>query len=309
MKHILLVIFLFTFLIPMAQLPEYYVYLVKGNVLQKKPNGPATPVKQKELVYKTDVLIINKDAALTLVNKEQKNLVLTEAGSYRVADLGKKLHVSNTGITKKYLNLLWHELLDPNYDYSKLKKENLAASWGGVSRGDLCNNRIFPINGLKTSADSIHFRWEATSPSSIYTLQLFNGDGTEVMTKELKDTLAVLPVKQVVNSRNGKYYWLVKSNDGTCEDEVPLYFEILSKDEEVKLIQGLLALPDDGQLIDKFQNIDRLEKQALINAASSYFRKLVSEHRDNDALKKSYVSFLLKYGFEDEAEILWNEKN
>lgn len=308
MKQAFVIIFLFAVFASKSQPPEYYVYLIKGNAVQRKPNGQSTPVKQNSLVYKSDVVILKEDAALTLVNKQVQNLVLKAAGMYKVADLSKKLHVSSSGIAKQYLSMLWHELMAPNYGYSKLRRSNLSASWGGLStRGDLCNNRIFPINGLKAAADSLHFRWQATSPSSTYNLQLFSGDGTELMNRVVKDTQALVPVKEVVNNQAGKYYWLVKSSDGTCEDEVPFYLDIMSKEEETWLVQNLLSSTSGEEIIDKLQGIDKLEKQALINAASTQFRNLVNAYPDNGVLKKSYASFLLKYGFKEEASLLWND--
>lgn len=308
MKRASMMIFLLAFFASHSQSPEYYVYQVKGDVLQKKPNGQAAPVKQRSLVYKADEVILKKDAAITLVNKQQQNLVLASAGIYKVAELSKKLHIPNTGMVKKYLGMLWDELLVPDYRFAKPKKQELAASWGGLAtRGDLCNNRVFPINGLKTADDSLHFRWLATSPSRSYELQLLNSDGTEITNKIVRDTQVLLPVKEMVQNKNGKYYWLVKSNDGTCEDEVPFYFDVLSKEDETKLVQGLLSSQPDGEILARLQEIDKLEKQALISAASTYFQKLVNEYPDNKALKKSYASFLLKYGFEAEADLLLKE--
>lgn len=304
MKRAIVIIFLIASFTSMSQFPEYYVYLVKGEVFQRKPNGRATAVKQKSLLYKSDEVTLKRDAAVTLVNSQQQNLVLSTAGIYKVAELMKRMHTNNTGLAKKYLSLVWLELLNSGVS----RKETLAANWGGLStRGDLCNNRIFPVNGLKTAADSLHFRWLATSPSRSYTLRLLDGGGTEIMNQVISDTQALLPVNQIVKNKGGKFYWLVKSNDGACEDEVPFYFDVLSKEEEAKLVEGLLSPSTGEEVIDRLQVIDRLEKQALIYEALAYFRNLVNDQPGNKPLKRSYAAFLMKYGFEDEAKLLWSD--
>ena len=289
-----------------AQLPDYYVYLISGSAGIVKPGAKAIEIKQNQLLYKSDVLVLKKGTEITLVDKEANFLVLNTAGTFKTAELIKKgSKKNNEGLTGKYLKLLFHELLDPNHDFEKFKKENIAGVWGGVSRSDGCGNRIFPINGLKTSVTSITFRWYKTSPSANYLFVIYNVEGKELVKMNVKDTLQPFNIAEILQGNSGKFLWRVTSEDGTCEDEVPIYFDLLTAENEKKQSDQLIVATGAESMELQLQQIDKLEKNAFINIASARYRVLVEVNRGNGALLKSYVSFLLKYGFEEEAIATW----
>lgn len=306
MKYILILILCTVCRQSQAQLPEYYVYLVSGDATITKPGAKPIAVKQNQLVYKADVIVLKKGTEITLVDKEASFLVLNGTGTYKTSDLIKKAtKKNNDGVTGKYLKLLFHELLDPNQDFEKFKKENIAGVWGGVTRTDGCGNRILPVNGLKTSAGSIVFKWHQTSPSNNYTVSIYDGEGKELVKMNVKDTLQAVNINETLQGRSGKYFWRVLSVDGSCEDEVPIYFDILTAENEKKQAEQLIAGIGNENLEKQLQQIDKLEKNAFIYAAAARYATLVKEDPGNGALLKSYVSFLLKYGFDEEAASAW----
>ena len=308
MRYLLIILFFAVSQLSQAQLPDYYVYLVNGDatLTNTKSGGKPVVIKQKQLVYKADIITLKKGMEITLVDKNASFLVLNTPGAYKASELPAKAATkTNDGVTSKYLKLLFHELLDPNQDFEKLKKENIAGVWGGVSRGDECGNRLFPVNGLKTSVASIVFRWHKTSPSSNYSFVMYDGDGKELVKVNTKDTSSTVNIDETLHGKTGKYFWRVTSEDGTCEDEVPIYFEILTPENEKKLVEQLTTAAGDENLEIQLQQIDKLEKNALIHAAAARYDNLVKADRGNKALLKSYVVFLLKYGFEEEARAAW----
>jgi hypothetical protein len=98
----------------------------------------------------------------------------------------------------------------------------------------------------------------------------------------------------------------VKSNDATCEDEIPLYFELVTKEAEVRATDSIASINGDTDLSSQLQVINRLEKNGLIDAASDYYVRLIKANQHDAALRKSYVLFLLKYGFNEDALSAWN---
>src|SRR4030095_11364005 len=107
---------------------------------------------------------------------------------------------------KKYMHLVWHELMDPNYDYTKFKQQNLGGVWGGASRGVACPNQIFPMNGLKTSADSVKFKWNKSGTTNTYSFLIYDDKGDEILKMPVQDTVKLVNLKVALNSRPGKYY-------------------------------------------------------------------------------------------------------
>ncbi|MBV9961752.1 MAG: hypothetical protein JO072_05845 [Parafilimonas sp.] len=303
MKRSLLISIVLLYNVCSAQFPDYYVYLVKGNVTVSNQKGKHT-LKQGEFLYKTDALIFADRSELTLTNKDADYFVLNASNNVKLNSLQAKNARSYAGITKKYLNLVWDEVLDPNYDFTKFKSKNLTGVYGGVSRSDECKNLVFPVNGLKTSSADINFKWLKTSASNNYNFFLYDGAGNKIFNKPVQDTLAVFNVEQL-QLRPGKYYWLIKSNDAICEDEVPLYFEILTRADEDTLVESLMPGQPPENVNDELEIIERLEKNALIYAAKERFGNALAKFPGNEALNKMYVMFLLNYGFDDEAAQVW----
>ena len=307
MKHLFLPIILVFCLQSQAQLPDYYVYLVKGNASITNAGKKPVLVKQKQLVFKNDMLSIGKGAELTLVDRNANYYVIKTEGVNKVSGMIKKVIAKAAdGLTAKYLKLLFHELLDPNQDFDKLKKENIAGAWGGVSRGDECENRIYPVNGLQSSAASIIFRWHKTSRSSNYLLAIYDQDGIELSGIKVKDTSLSVNVAEIGKGKTGKYFWRVTSEDGVCEDEIPIYFNLLTPENEKMVTEKLLGNSAGSTLEEQLVQIEKLEKNAFIDAAAARYSLLVKSNKDNKALLKSYVLFLIKYGFDEEARIIWN---
>lgn len=304
MKHVLFFLLPALFNVCSAQFPDYYVYLVKGTVNVSKANAKPQPVKQSGFLYNNDVLNITKNAEITLVNKNAEYAVINTPGNVKVSSLSKKISASYTGVTKKYLNLVWEQVLDPDYDFTKFKEKNLTGVYGGVQRGESCNNLIFPVNGLKTSADSIVFKWQQTSPSSNYNFFIYDNEWNESAKISVKDTQLSVNTTQLL-SKKGKYFWLIKSDDGSCEDEIPLYFELLDKEQENKLIASLLPAGKNDSLTTELETIDKLEKNALVYAVKNQYINLINKYPDNKALLQMYIMFLLNYGFDDEARNAW----
>ena len=288
-----------------AQIPDYYVFLVKGDVEVSRPGTKAVLLKQNNFVFKDQIIHLKEKAEITLSDNNQNFFVLKTAGAYKAKDLAKANYYHVPGVTEKYLKLVWSEFFSNHHDYTKFKKSNIAGVYGGVSRGSDCNNLLYPIQYLKTAEDSLHFNWLKTSLESAYTFSIYDKEGTEVVAQIVKDTQATISLKSPLNLMPGKYYWKITSSDGTCEDEEPLSFEVLSPENERMALA--LIINKENSVPDKLAAIDKMEKGGFIPAASKYFADLVAANPMDKALRKSYVLFLIKYNFEKEADEVWQQ--
>src|SRR4051812_14073868 len=112
MKYLTFFLSVAVFNVCRAQLPDYYVYLVKGTVTVSKGNGKTQPIKQGDFLFSTDVLAIGKNSELTVSNRNAEYVVLNTTGNIKVNTLSKTSSKSYTGVTKKYLTLVWEQVLD-----------------------------------------------------------------------------------------------------------------------------------------------------------------------------------------------------
>lgn len=290
-----------------GQLPDYYVFLIKGNANVISSGGKPVPLKQNGFIYTSDAIDLKTGAEVTLSDKELRFFVLRSPGIYKTKDIAKTKSDHAPGVTKTYLMLVWNELLNPNHDFTKFTNENIAGVYGGVSRGDLCNNLIFPVAGIITSSDSLHFKWHQTSATAKYALIIYDTERKEIINVAVQDTQKTLNITEAVHAMPGNYYWLVKGEKAGCEDEVPVYFEIITREAEQKLVASLLQTDEHTDLPGQLQAVNKLEKNAMIPAAAEYYSKLIEANPGNEALLKSYVLFLLKYGFDNEAYAIWQK--
>lgn len=305
MKTFLFAALCFTFYLCKAQaIPDYCVYLVKGKVTVAKANTKHLQIKQKQLLYKNEFLILAKNSEVTLINKEDKLLVLNTPGLIKVNDLSKKFITASPSVTKSYLRLAFHELLDPHYDLSGFIDKNVGGSRGGVSRGDGCDNLVFPIKEFKTAENAIQFKWHKTSPVNNYTFIIYDSLAKETVNLNVKDTQLIIDIDKDLAGKTGRYYWEVKGKNGGCEND-PISFEIINKADEQKLVPNLIFQKGGKDLFSQLQIVDELERDKWIHTAMKYYATIVQNNPDDDPLLKSYVLFLLKYGFNEEAHAAW----
>ena len=303
---------LFILLLPVhycqAQLPRYFVYLVKGEAMISKQGTKPVVVQQNALVYKDNLITLKKNAEVTLADNEGRFLVLHSAGSYITTDIEKRNPFKKPDpVTIKYLKLLWNELLNPEVDYVKFKQNNIAGVYGGVERGvtgSECQNLIFPVNGVKMADESVHFKWHQTSSTHTYNFIIYDNERKEVVNLPVKDTQVNLSIAHSLSSIPAKYYWLVKGEKPGCEDEVPLMFEIITRQDIDKIASSFKPL-QAKDISNQLRAINTMEKNSLILTAIESYSQTVEANASNLTLFKSYELFLLKYGLEDEAKKLW----
>lgn len=309
MKYILLFSLLFFSAQVHSQTATYCIYLLSGDVTVAAASKKPEKVKLNQFLYDNQVLTIGNRSQVTLVTKDSRYLVLKTAGNYKVNELSKELINNPSGVTGKYIKLLWKDLVAPADNFSTFKKKSKAGVMGGVMRGEDCGNLIFPVPNLHSAEEEMQFTWHQTVNQPDYTLYIFDDQMNELVKKTVKDTQAIIKFTEELKGKTGKFYWNVKSNNpGSCEDD-PIPFDIVNKEEEEKAGPSLTAFAENKDIFSQMAIIEKLEKDHWIYRASAFFNKLVQDNPGNMMLSNSYAMFLLKYGFNREAEMVYNAGN
>lgn len=160
---------------------------------------------------------------------------------------------------------------------------------------------LFPVQDMKTAELNLPFKWRKTSADNNYVLKIYDAEAKELASFPVKDTSIVVDLTSYV-SRPGKYYWRIQSDEANCEDDTPLAFQIISKEEENKIESAFQKI--DASLMTQLAMVEILEKENMIWAAKKYLELLASKNND-PALAKTYSWFLLKYHFDEEAKKIW----
>ncbi|MGZ5245290.1 MAG: hypothetical protein ACXWD4_15320 [Bacteroidia bacterium] len=281
------------------QMPDYIVYLVKGEVTTHKGTGKPVKVKQHQFIYGPETITVKQGAEVTLSDKSGASFVLNSPKAYAVRSLSKRQIKSTDNLTQKYLHLLYHELLDPGHDYNKFKKENVGGVWGGVNRSGDCGNLLFPVVGTKTADKTVQFKWRNTSRANNYFVKVYNSEAKEVVSLPAKDTFLTIDLAKYIPEAEGKYYWRIQGDETACEDETPLLLELITHEQEDKKVQELEMVGTN-----KLWVIEQLEKDNFLPRAQKYFQSFVNASND-PSLAKTYTWFLLKYNLDEEAKKSW----
>ena len=290
-----------------GQMPEYYSYLVKGQVQYKKAKAKPISLAPKTLLFKEDVIILpkGKKAEITLVDKNSNYIVISNPGTYKVSELPQKPHQESESITAKYFHLVWEELFQPKKDFATFKKRNLAVVSGGVSRGD-CDVLKAPVNETVAGQGDILFSWKNFSTDPLYIFVLSDEKNIEVLRLKVRDTQLILNTAPWLISPKNRYYWKVVSNNSSCtafpNNELRLWSnkEIGQRVNEIKS-----SVQNNGDTtLYHLQVAESLEKENMFDEVNKYYKAVIDQSNDQ-VLRSSYAVFLLRIGREKEAERLY----
>ncbi len=252
-----------------SQLPNYYVYLVKGDVYVKRDKQKSVKLKPKDFIYPTDRIEIKKDGVdLRLSDKEGTLVQLNKKGNYVANALNVPHAAHSNSITKKYLHLLWEELFESKSDLLHFKIKSIAGSTGGVSRGG-CDYIKAPLHRTMTIDDTIKFSWRSTGSKEGYAFKIYN-EGDVVFDIILRDTMLIM---DVTNWRvDGKINWSVSPLNENC-NPAPVYLLTLADTEAIKQfmasITGRRGDFDDERLYYLYA-ADELSQAGLFEEAEEY---------------------------------------
>lgn len=287
-----------------GQMPEYYSYLVKGQVQYKRAKAKALTLPPKTLLFQEDLIILpkGKKAELTLVDKNSNYIVLSDPGTYKVSELPKKPHKQSESITGKYFHLVWEELFQPKKDFATFKKSNLAAISGGVSRGD-CDVLKGPLNETIAGSGDITFAWRNFGNDPLYTFVLSDEKNKELLRLKVRDTQLILNSSSLLNESKNRYFWKVSSINSSCTAFPSNELRVWSNKELTqKLNEIKSSVTNIGDTILYHLTVaELLEKENMFDEANKYYQSSIREFPD-PILKAAFASFLLRMDREKEAE-------
>ena len=291
----------------LSQTPEYYSYLVKGQVQYKKAKAKPTDLVPKTLLFREDLIILpkGKKTEITLVDTKSNYLVISDPGTYKIAELSQKAHKEPESITGKYFHMVWEELFQPQKDFGTFKKRNLPGLSGGVSRGD-CDILKAPFNESIAGYGDILFSWKNFSTDMLYTFVLSDEKNNEVLRLKVRDTQLILNSASWLMGPRNRYYWKVTSNNSACtafpSNDVRLWSnkEIIQRINEIKA-----SVQNNGDsTLYQLQIAEILEKENMFDELGKFYQSAITQSAD-PVLRKAYASYLLRINREKEAERIY----
>lgn len=262
----------------LAQFPAFFIDLYFGDVQVIKPGKKATPVKSRMFLYPEDILLIkNEGGNATLVNKDYQYTVLSKKGSYKLSEISKLPVSKPKGITQKYFELLWEELLNPGSISRDEKVKKIAGSWGGIIRG-ICNLKETPEENTVSAENWITFNWPSFDGTTKYRFSIFDKNSEMLYQFIIRDTTITINRKNFVKESVNTFYWQAESEEApdnkTCKNKLNwLTPEEYRKQSEllIKSIQGNYNLNYNLEVSNK------LFENGFYKLALGYFEKSLAD--------------------------------
>lgn len=282
MKGFLFSVFLLCTGSVFAQLPEYYVYLLKGQATIDTYNNKGVKMKLGALLYKADqVKVTDQNTSITLLNHDDFFVEINKPGLYKVEDLMKLKRPEHPGITKTYLEFIWKELFNGEKDRNSLAKMGFAGSWGGVYRG-ACGGPVLPLDGSCLASDTIIFTWDKSHDSKKYFFSIMDSLKREIISVLVFDTSFGMLKRNLLAETKGSFYWCVRTAEDKC---APLSYKLhlVDKVQASGRIESLISqIPENPDLVMYNLMIsDLLKKEGWYNEAWTYFLKAARFYNGN----------------------------
>lgn len=249
-------------------LPKAVVLKISGQAdIYRK--GRKIALQQKDIVSIGDTIGLQKSAVLKLFTQAGK--IIETKGPARFIYIVSPRESGSIGITEKFLELLWHDLIKPSRK-TGMNPEAIGGAVGGAKRG--CNISKQPANGIITSEDTLHFAWDALPGAGNYVFTLKDAEKNEIFNIVTTDTFLILLKRGLLKAEVNNYYWNVTTNreEGDMCDATNS-FAFVSKTEMKKRINELVEQvpkePDDFIYNLKISN--QLALKGYYREATEYY--------------------------------------
>jgi hypothetical protein len=259
-----------------AQLRGGYVYTIIGDA-SVLTRGKPTQLKQGTFISQTDTIILKRSASLTLLDYNNKFIMISQPGKYNYSDLQKSLDIRPTGITEKYFHFVWEDLFKPGAESGPVSSNIIGGAVGGAKRGSCASYLIAPADGLKVDNDTIQFRWHNLPGVAIYQLGLYDSVGNEFINIIVKDTSVSFLKRNLLRGEMSLYHWTLMAN-GHLRDDCSSDFIVVSeyqRDNQIQMLTNNVSRTSD-EFIYYLQLSETLAQNGWYNKAADCLNKAKS---------------------------------
>jgi hypothetical protein len=254
-------------------LPQCYVYTITGDafIFDKKEK---IRLVQGKVIFKEDIIGVNESCSLTLLDQNNKFIIVNQPGKYTYKDLQKTLNVKPTGITQKFFTFIWEDLLKPNHENIPVSSKVVGGVVGGAKRG-LCDpDMLEPLDNSKISKDTILFSWSRLPNANSYQVILEDSDGNEFINMIVRDTSFEILTRNLLRGEAASYSWKIVGMDRHPND-CKYSFTVVTLSEKQKNIDLLVnkIKNDNDDFLYYLKISDTLVKNGWYEEAVQYYNK------------------------------------
>jgi len=257
----------------MAQRPQCYVYTITGDAFLFN-KGKRVHLIQGNLIFHNDTIAVNRSCSLTLLDQNNKFIIVDHPGKYTYEDLQKTLNVKPTGITQKFFHFIWEDLLKPNSENIATPSKVVGGIVGGAKRGTCNPDMLEPIDNSKIANDTILFSWAHLPEVNSYQVVLDDSEGNEFINMITRDTSFEILTRNLLRSEATSYSWKIVAI-GRSANDCKYSFTVVTPSEKQKNIDLLVndIKNDNDDFLYYLKISDTLAKNGWYEEAVQYYNK------------------------------------
>lgn len=222
MKRFLILLIFIPFLVAGQTGKDLLIFSVNGDVSINRGRESIQKIIGQTL-QKTDLLKIS-NGSVTIINMENKRIVVSKSGTYTCDELEKMMQEAETSLTNRYFALVWKKMN---------KHEEAVNRSGGIIRGE--KEELLPLDSTVVLSDTICF-YMKNEAMQAYKLVIKDEKYRVLKELSLKDSIFTMPVSAINAGKTGTYFWeieipFVKAPDTRC-------FFIPEKSRKKKLLKA-----------------------------------------------------------------------
>lgn len=284
---------LFTFLASATFAQNYaFKVLASKGTNQVKSGADWVPLKTGATLKTEDELKLSDNTYLGLVNDSGKPLEIKVPGSYKVADLSKRVG-TGSGVLNKYTDFI----LSSNS--AEAKKNRLSAT-GAVNRGETYAIKLMlPENqnaGIYNNVALVS--WDGTKIAGPYTVTIRNMFDDELSKFDTPETTFKIDFADPKFSKENAVLIEVKSkNDPKQVSQQHLIKKLSPAEQESvkKLLTEASADVSEQTALNKFILAGFYEEHNLLIDAISAYEEAIALAPDVPSFKEAYDEFLVRH--------------
>ena len=283
MKLFILVLLLSGFT-SLAQTPDFVVYFANGKA-EKITGDKIMPLKQRDNLYLSDKLDIEKDAKVILICRNGNIIKLKDSGKQNLSDEANQCSKQINTFTYAYFHFIFDEFTGNS---TKINEQNYLNNLGAISRGwpvlNILPDTINYYNGV------IQIIWRDRAYTG--TVHVF------------KDSQALHPLKKINYTHNtfildsltaglkspGVYFWNISNS---IEKNSPVYFirvmdKVAYQKKVIFILKNVIkTTPAETAYMSAFL----LEKNHFIVEAAEYYKQAYALEPVNLIYKNAKLRF------------------
>lgn len=208
---------------------DLLIFNTTGKIELKRGKKPVQDLCGEQ-VLSGDLLTVT-DGSITLINRNQKRVTITQKGSYTYSTLVKMMEKAESSTTVRYFVFVWESM--------KQEKTQVRTS-GGVVRGDEPSR--FPYDSATILADTIDFFFRNPSGQP-YVFKILTDKFVTLLCDTLTDSVKTIPVAFLQQPACERYCWEISTPFTAPVRQVFFLPDMPSKN---KLLEKFLLMQAEG---------------------------------------------------------------